>query len=99
LNPVWSRNGRELFFRTLDGRIMVAAYTLNGDSFNADQPHAWSERRIASHGTLKNFDVSPDGKRVVALMPAEGPEGERSQNHVTILLNFYDELRRRAPLK
>ena len=97
LNPVWSRNGRELFYRTVDGQIMVAPYTVNGDSFSADKPHAWSERRIACEGRLKNFDVPPDGKRIVALMPVEGPEGERSQNHVTMLQNFYDELRRRVP--
>src|SRR5206468_1112910 len=31
--PEWSRNGRELFFRTLDNRIMVVGYTVKGDSF------------------------------------------------------------------
>jgi serine/threonine-protein kinase len=96
-NPVWSRNGRQLFFRTLDGQVMVAAYTVNGDAFIAEKPRVWSEKRIATLGILKYYDVSPDGKRIVALMPMEGPEGERSQNHVTLLLNFYDELRRRVP--
>jgi Tol biopolymer transport system component len=33
--PRWSRNGRELFFDTLDNHIMVAAYTVKGDSFVA----------------------------------------------------------------
>src|ERR1700676_3210955 len=28
--PEWSRNGRELFFRTADNRIAVAAYTVRG---------------------------------------------------------------------
>ena len=36
--PMWSRNGRELFFETLDNHIMVAAYTVKGDSFVADKP-------------------------------------------------------------
>jgi hypothetical protein len=31
--PEWSRNGRELFFETLDNRIMVVNYLANGDSF------------------------------------------------------------------
>jgi hypothetical protein len=33
---------------------------------------------------------------VVALMPAEAGE---SQHHVVFLENFFDELRRRAPVK
>ena len=45
LYPVFSRNGRELFFRTEDNRIMVAAYTGKGDSFAADKPRVWSEKR------------------------------------------------------
>jgi hypothetical protein len=32
-------------------------------------------------------------------MPAEGSEAQPSQHHVVFLENFFDELRRRAPLK
>jgi serine/threonine-protein kinase len=45
--PVWSKNGRELFYRTDDSRIMVATYTANGNTFVADKPRVWSERRLA----------------------------------------------------
>ncbi|MGD1094767.1 MAG: hypothetical protein ABSB35_22595 [Bryobacteraceae bacterium] len=31
LYPMWSRNGHELFFETLNSQIMVAAYTAKGD--------------------------------------------------------------------
>jgi Tol biopolymer transport system component len=35
LLPIWSRNGRELFYETLtpDNRIMVSTYTAKADSF------------------------------------------------------------------
>src|SRR5262249_26154134 len=33
--PVWSRSGHELFYRTEDQRIMVASYTVKGESFVA----------------------------------------------------------------
>src|ERR1700682_74645 len=69
--PVFSRNGRELFFRTEDNRIMVAAYTGKGDSFAADKPRVWSEKKIADSGLNgMNYDVAPDGKRIGGLMPA-----------------------------
>ena len=94
--PVWSRNGHELFFRTEDNQIMLASYTVKGDSFVADKPRAWSEKKIANIGLLANYDLAPDGKRIVALMPAERSEEQKAQNHVIFLENFFDEVRRRT---
>jgi dipeptidyl aminopeptidase/acylaminoacyl peptidase len=45
LDPEWSPTGRELFFRTADNWIMVANYTVKGDSFAADKPQTWSDAR------------------------------------------------------
>ena len=98
--PVWSPKGRELFFRAGDNRIMVAAYTAKGDSFLADQPKVWSEKQLADFGIVGtgNYDAAPDGKRIAALMPVETPESQQAQSHVTLMLNFFDELRRKVPL-
>ena len=95
--PVWSHNGRELFFRTMDSQIMVAAYVGKGDTFQAAKPRVWSEKRLANIGFSSNYDVASDGQRIAALVPAEGPEEQKAQNHVIFLLNFFDELRRRVP--
>ena len=98
--PMWSRTGHELFFEALDNHIMAAAYTEKGDSFVADKPRVWSEKRLAlvgSIGAVKNVDLAPDGKRVVALMPVETTAGQKAQNQVTFLLNFSDEVRRKVP--
>jgi len=98
--PMWSRSGRELFFESLDNRIMVAGYTVQGDSFVPGKPRLWSEKALANTVNFsKNVDLAPDGKRIVALMPAEGSEAQQSQHHVVFLENFFDELRRRAPVK
>ena len=97
--PMWSRNGHELFFETLDNHIMVAGYTVKGDSFVADKPRVWSEKRVGGGGMLnaaKNVDLAPDGKRVIALMPVETAEAQKAQNQVTFLENFFDEVRRRT---
>ena len=98
--PMWSRNGRELFFETVDDLIMVAGYTVKGDSFVPDKPRLWSTKKLVGGraNSIKNFDLAPDGKRIVALMPADSPESQQSQNHVIFLENFFDELRRRVPV-
>ena len=87
-----------MFFRTQDNRIMVAAYTGKGDSLVADRPRVWSEKRIGNTGLPAiNYDVAPDGKRIVALMPAEAAEGQKRKPHEIFLENFFDEQRRRVP--
>ena len=35
---------------------------------------------------------------VAALMPAETPDAQQAQIHVTVLENFFDELKRNVPL-
>ena len=98
--PVWSHNGRELFFHSADNRIMVAAYAAKGDSFVPDQPKVWSEKQLAGFGIAggSTFDVAPDGKRSAALMPVDTQETQQAQSHVIFLENFFDELRRKVPL-
>jgi hypothetical protein len=40
----------------------------------------------------------PDGKRIVASMPVETTEGQKAQNQVTFLENFFDDVRRKVPV-
>ena len=97
--PMWSRTSRELFFRSADNQIMVAGYTVKGDSFVPDKPRVWSEKRTANFGILTpTADLAPDGKHIAAIMSSERPEDQQARNHVIFLENFFDELRRRAPV-
>jgi eukaryotic-like serine/threonine-protein kinase len=94
--PVWSRTASELFYRTEDQFLMVAPYTVAGDSFVAAKPRLWSERRLFNTGLVQNFDLAPAGKRFAVLMSAEGPEPRETQRHVMLVLNFVDEVRWRV---
>jgi serine/threonine-protein kinase len=47
--PRWARNGRELFYRTEDSRIMVVSYTASGDTFVADKPRLWFRQATGEH--------------------------------------------------
>jgi Tol biopolymer transport system component len=96
VQPMWSRNRHELFFETLGNQIMVVAYTAKGD-FVAGKPLGSEKKFGGAVNEDKNVDLAPDGKRFAALMPVEGPEAQQTQSHVIFLMNFSDELRRRAP--
>jgi len=98
--PMWSGTGHDLFFESLDSRIMVASYTVQGDSFLADKPRLWLDQPLANMvDNSKNFDLAADGKRIAAIVPAEGLAAQLAQRHAIFLENFFDELRRKAPLK
>jgi serine/threonine-protein kinase len=95
--PKWSRNGRELFYRTLDSKIMVVSYTAAGDSFHADKPQLWSPGQFTELGLFSyNFDLYPDGKRF-AVLKAPGTEQAAAANKVSFVFNFFDELRSKFP--
>lgn len=95
--PAWSEKANELFFWGLGhaSQLMAASYRTHGDLFVPDQPRVYS-RKIVGFGTTRSYDPAPDGKHIVALIAADATHG--SQDRVVFLLNFFDELRRRAPV-
>jgi hypothetical protein len=96
--PVWSPNGHDLLYQSGD-QIMAVAYTAKGDRFAAEKPRVWLAKFggfRAGFGTA--WDLAPDGKRVAVVTPSETPAAPKQDHEVVMLLNFFDELRRRAPL-
>jgi hypothetical protein len=47
-------------------------------------------------GVDSNYDLAPDGK-LIAAMVADDASAEKPPTRLTLLLNFFDELGRRAP--
>jgi Tol biopolymer transport system component/DNA-binding winged helix-turn-helix (wHTH) protein len=94
--PLWSRDGRKLFFLTPDLLIMVTSYTAKGDSFAAGKPQVWAQKNLTFLGGNYPYDLAPDGKRFAVVLNPGGTE-VRPTDSVTVLLNFFDELRRKVP--
>jgi serine/threonine-protein kinase len=92
----WSKNGHELFYEGSDQRIRVVDYRVDGGSFLPGKPRVWCDRQIFDPG-VSHLDLAPDGKRFVILVPPDSAGKEKGSVHVTFLLNFFDELRRRIP--
>jgi Tol biopolymer transport system component len=94
----WSMTGRELFYRTDHHKIMVASYSIKAGQFRVEHVRPWTDKQLFDTGVLANYDVGRDG-RIVALLPADRPEDRQSENHVTVKLNFFEEMRRRVALR
>ena len=72
---------------------MAAAYSVKGKVFVAEKPRVWTTKL----GGAEDFDLSPDGKRLILLVPVDAPKAPKAEHEVTFLFNFFDELRRRVP--
>ena len=96
-DPTWSRARHELFYGTPDQRIMVAAYVGAGVSFRAEKPRLGSSVRFSriSGQFPRSFDLHPDGERF-ALTADRESQSYDDRHHVTLIFNFFDELRRIA---
>jgi serine/threonine protein kinase len=95
--PRWSRDGKELFYRTDDSMIMVVTYTATGGSFHAGRPQPWSPGQPIDRGAGNySFDVHPDGRRF-AVLKAPGTGQSAPMNKINLVLNWSDELKQKVP--
>jgi len=96
--PVWSKTGHELFYEDIDNRIMTVEYTAGGDSFVPGRRRVWCDKPIYSPGRM-NLDIEPNGKRFAVMQALEPADSSKGGTQVVMLLNFFDELKRRIPTR
>ena len=98
--PIWSSNRRELFFIDRDRRINVVSYTTKDGSILPDKPRLWAQQQIlldTTGGPFLPYDLAPDGKRFVVFPTAQAGGDTKASLHATVLLNFFDDMRRKLP--
>jgi dipeptidyl aminopeptidase/acylaminoacyl peptidase len=83
--PRWSRDGKELFYRALDGTLMVASVRTAPQGLEFGTLAALFRVPEPVGMFAYPYDVAPDGKRILALMPSK-MSGDRSS--LTVLVNW-----------
>jgi len=98
--PVWGRNGQELFYLAPDGALMSMPVT-RGVSWSAGTPARILKRRYYGGG-LNNapraYDVSRDGKQFLMIKPASIDQ-TAAPTSMIVVENWFDELKRLVPTK
>jgi eukaryotic-like serine/threonine-protein kinase len=91
--PVWARNGRELFYR--EGNKMMAVEVTTRPSFSTGTPTSLFAGQYVHRSSLRpaDYDISPDGGRF--LMVQASPQGP-SANQINVVLNWFEELKARV---
>jgi len=93
--PVWSPDGKELFFVREDAMMAVSIETTE-TQITAGAPRKLFDfppgRRIERDS--RSFDIAPDGKRFVLMRSATPGMGRRQIN---VVLNWSEELKAKVP--
>jgi serine/threonine protein kinase/Tol biopolymer transport system component len=91
--PMWSRDGRQLFYRSGDKMLVVDI--AKHPTFSAGKPRLLFESAEYDRvSTTADYDVSPDGQRFLMIQEL----GRQSAAPYDVVVNWFDELKRRAPL-
>jgi len=92
--PVWARNGQELFYR--NGDKMMAAAVETKPVFAAAKPKLLFEGHYETAVFVfePNYDAASDGKRFLMV---KASEQESALTQLNVVLNWSDELRRLVP--
>jgi serine/threonine-protein kinase len=103
-SPLWSRDGRELVYRTGDAVMAVSVKTT--PTFSLETP--WTLFRgtyvsnvfMAGNWDFATWDISPDGKRFLMMKEVEANASEAGgPRKINIVLNWFEELKQRVPVK
>ncbi|MCZ6750804.1 MAG: hypothetical protein O7E51_03130, partial [Acidobacteria bacterium] len=94
--PVWARNGRELFYR--NGDQLMAVDITTKLSFSAGTPRLLFEGQYyTNRGTIRSradYDITSDGQRFLMIQEG-GTDSEATQ--INVVLNWFEELKQRVP--
>jgi Tol biopolymer transport system component len=91
--PVWSRDGGEIFYRQADRMMVVAVVVAPSLSFGSPQRLFERQYVLDPGGNTPNYDVSPDGRRFVMLQSTDHP------SELRVVLNWLTEIRRPAQVR
>ncbi len=98
--PLWSQDGRELFYRS--GDLIMAVALETKPKLRAAKPRAlFHGKYFSSLG--HQWDIHPDGKRFLMIKEPEFSETESASAgpspKIIVVLNWLEELKQRAPVK
>ena len=97
--PLWSRDGRELFFSSLDSRQILAVPVQSGTTLVAGRPQVLFE--FAMHATLSGrpYDIAPDGRFLIIRSGQAEGGGAGTASNLMLVQNWTEELKRLVPAR
>jgi serine/threonine protein kinase len=83
LQPLWSHDGKEIFYATLDGRLMAAPVSA-GATFSLGTPQPLFQTSLRLNNPSRQYAASADGQRFLMVVPAQDVDSENFR----VMLNW-----------
>ena len=102
-SPIWSRDGRQLFYWGED-RFVISVAVETKPTFSLGTPKALFRSTYVGTGVSSGtpWDISPDGKRFL-MMKEPSAQGQATAapapRKISVVLNWFEELKQRVPVK
>jgi Tol biopolymer transport system component len=97
--PVWSADGTEIFYRTLEGDTMMSArISGEGTPEVTERTSLFSTAPYRSGGNnYRHYHVAPDGRFLMMRRTGEGSDEDPQLGRINVVLDWFAELRERVP--
>jgi hypothetical protein len=90
--PIWSRDGREIYFRTIDGKKVLAASFEAGSTLQVGRPRVVVEGNFLGGIPFgRRWDLSTDGQRFL-MWTGTDPMTAPPVPYYNVVLNWFGEL-------
>jgi hypothetical protein len=96
---MWIENG-DVFYRSLDGEQMFAVSVATAPSLKVGTPVPLFRGPYyvsASGSPRPQYDVTPDGQRVLLLAPDPASSSSAYRSRIVVVQNWIEELKRLVP--
>jgi dipeptidyl aminopeptidase/acylaminoacyl peptidase len=89
IDPQWSADGRTIYFRSLNSKLMAAPVT-PGAGFQAGVPKALFTAEFTAGTGVDQYQVSRDGKKILLITPTE----RQKTSPITVILHWDKGIKR-----
>ena len=94
--PLWSPDGRELFYRNGDEMMVVPVE--REPTFSAGAPEVLFDQQYYFDRSRRTYDLAPDGRFLMVKDSAVGDDAEGPAAQIILVQNWFEELRRLVPV-
>ena len=92
-DPLWSPDGRELFYRDSYAKKFMVVDVETAGEFATGTPRVLFDDHYMEHIAYgRTYDITPDGQRFVMVKDMSPPP-----RRIAVVLNWFEELKRLAP--
>jgi serine/threonine-protein kinase len=97
--PVWARNGSELFYIDPNALALMAVAVQTGSSFSSSPATKLFDTQQYYSAPGRPYDISLDGQKFLMLKLVPSPAEKMAPANITVVLNWFAELKARVAPK